>query len=144
MAVRVETVPAAATGTLETLLQNLRESATRISSTDLWEEATVWPRVRPGSQAVSEHQETVGVSAVLVEVTPERCAQILPSVSDNLVGIAEGFQPENGSCSTSGLLWEAGSMLQEGADLTEGIATVAPSPVVLAAKISEDIVSGCG
>ena len=122
-------------------------SANRISSTTrpqdpgrgasqitaLREEATAWPRVRPGSQAVSEHQETVGVSAVLVEVTQERCAQILPSVMDSLVGIAEGFQPENGSCSTRGLLWEAGSMLQEGADLTEGVAIVAPSPVVLAA-----------
>ena len=31
-------------------------------------------------------------------------------------------------------------MLQEGADLTEGVTTVAPSPVVLAAKISEDVV----
>ena len=31
-------------------------------------------------------------------------------------------------------------MLQEGADLTEGVASVAPSPVVLAAKLSEDVV----
>ena len=81
---------------------------------------------------------------MLVEVTPERCAQILPrilpSVSDSLVGIADELQPENGSCSTRGLLWEVGSMLQEGADLTEGVTTVAPSPVVLAAKISEDVV----
>ena len=124
-------------------------SATRISSTTrpqdpgggatqstaLREEATVCPRVQLGHR----HQETVGVSAVLVEVTPERCAQIFPSVSDNLVGIAEGLQPENGSCSTRGLLWEAGSILQEGADLTKGVATVAPSPVILAAKISEDV-----
>ena len=66
------------------------------------------------------HQETVGVSAVLVELT-------------------EGFQPENGSCSTRGLLWEAGSMLQEGADLTEGVATVAPSPVVrLGGEVSRE------
>ena len=54
------------------------------------------------------------------QMCSERCAQILPSGSDNLMGIAEGFQPEYGSCSTRGLLWESGSMLQEGADLTEG------------------------
>ena len=33
---------------------------------------------------------TSGVSAVLVEVTPERCAQIFPSGLDNLMSIAEG------------------------------------------------------
>ena len=62
--------------------------ATQISSTTrpqdpgggttLREEATAWPRVRPGPQAVSEHQETFGVSAVLVEMTPERGAPICP------------------------------------------------------------------
>ena len=77
---------------------------------------------------------------MLVEVTPERCAQIFPSGLDNLMSIAEGFQPENGSCSTRGLHWEAGIMLQEGADLSEGVATVAPSLVVLVAKSSEDVV----
>ena len=75
---------------------------------------------------VSENQETVRVSTVLVEMTPERGAQILPSVLDNLMSIAEGFQPEYGSCSARGLLWGAGSMLQEGADLTEGAVTVTP------------------
>ena len=100
--------------------------------TALQEEATAWPLVRPGPQAVSEHQETVGVSAVLVEITPELGAQILPSVPDNLMSIAEEFQVEYGSCS--------GSMLQEGADIPEGATTVAPPPVVLAAKFPNDVV----
>ena len=55
------------------------------------------------------------------------------------MSIAKGFQPEYGSCSACGL-WEVGSMLQEGADLTEGAATVAPPPVVLAVKFPEDVV----
>ena len=77
---------------------------------------------------------------MLVEMTPERGARILPSVPDNLMSIAEGFQPENGSCSTRGLFWETGSMLQGGADLTEGVTTLVPSPVVLEAKFPEDVV----
>ena len=60
------------------------------------------------------------LSAVLVEATPERSAQILPSVSDSVVVIAEGFQSEDGTSSECGPLWEAGSVLHEHADFAGG------------------------
>ena len=55
--------------------------------------------------------------------------RFLPLVPDNLMSIAEGFQPKYGSYSA-----------HEGTDLTEGATTLAPTPVVLAAKFPEDVV----
>ena len=70
--------------------------------------AMAWPLAQPMSQTVPKRPETVGVSAVLVQATPGRSARILPSVSDSVVVIAEGFQSEDGTSSECGPLWEAG------------------------------------
>ena len=89
---------------------------------------------------VTHGRETFVVSAVLVEATPGRSARILPSVSDSVVVIAEGFQSEYGTSLARGLLQEAGGVLQEYVDLAVGgVAAVAPSPVVLAAGIPEGV-----
>ena len=84
------------------------------------------------SQTVPKRPETVVVSAVLVEATPGRSARNLPSVSDSVVVIAEGFQSEDRTSSECGPLREAGSVLHERADFAGGVAAVATSPVVLA------------
>ena len=74
----------------------------------------------PTSQMVLRQPETVGVSAVLVEATPEWSDRILSSVSDNVMVIAEEFQPDDGTCSECGLLWEAGGVLHVCTDYAAG------------------------
>ena len=56
---------------------------------------------------------------MLVEATPGRSARILPSVSDGVVVIAEGFQSDNSTSSACGLL-EAGGVLHKCADFAGG------------------------
>ena len=65
---------------------------------------------------------------------PERSARTLPSVPDNLPGLAEEFRPD--SCPTRGFLREAGSMPKTGADMAEGVVTVVSPQVILAEEVS--------
>ena len=75
--------------------------------------ATAWPMAQPTpmSQTVLKQPETVVVSAVLVEATPERSDRILSSVSHSVMVMSEEFQPDDGTRSESCLLWEAGGVL---------------------------------
>ena len=75
--------------------------------------ATAWPiaQATPTSQTVLKQPETVGVSAVLVEMTPERSDRILSSISDSVMVMTEEFQPDDGTRSESGLLREACGVL---------------------------------
>ena len=64
-----------------------------------WDGAMAWPMAQPTptSQMVLKQPETVGVSAVLVEATPERSDRILSSVSDSVMVMTEEFQLDDGA-----------------------------------------------
>ena len=92
------------------------------------------------AQTVPKRPDTVGVSAVLVEMTPGRSTRILPSVPDGVVVVAKGFRSEDGTSSASGLLREAGGVLHENTDFAGGgggVAAMATSPVVIAEDMTE-------
>ena len=72
------------------------------------------------SQTVLKQPETVGVSAVLVEATPEWSGRILSSVSDGVMVMAEKFQPDDETCLERGLLREAGGVLHVFTDFAWG------------------------
>ena len=74
----------------------------------------------PTPQTVLRQPETVGVSAMLVEATPELSDKILSSVSVSVMVMTEEFQPDDGTRSESGLLQEAGGVLHVGADVAGG------------------------
>ena len=74
----------------------------------------------PTSQTVLKQLETVGVSAVLVEETPERSDRILSSVLDSAMVMAEEFQLDNGTRSESGLLRQVGGVLHVCTDIAGG------------------------
>ena len=76
---------------------------------------------------------------MLVEATPGQNTQILPSVPDGVVVVAEGFQSEDGTSSASGLLREARGVLHECAYFAGEIAAVATSPVVCAEDTTEGV-----
>ena len=92
-----------------------------------WDGATAWLMVQPTpkSRTVLKRPEIVGVSVVLVEATPEQSDRILSSVSDSVMVVAEGFQPDDGThddvtCSESGLLRDAGGVLHVCTDFVGG------------------------
>ena len=107
--------------------------------------AMVWPTAQPTpmSQMVLRQPETVGVSTVLVEATPERSDRILSSVSDSVMMMAEEFQPDDGSRTESGFLQEAGGVLHVCTDFCWGgggvVAAAATSPVLFAEDITEGV-----
>ena len=53
--------------------------------------ATAWPMTQTTSRPVLVRQETVGMSAVLVDATPSRRDWIMSSISDSGMMVAEGF-----------------------------------------------------
>ena len=68
--------------------------------------ATAWPMVQPTTHPILIRLETVDVSAVLVDATPRWRDRILPSVSDSVMVVAEGFQPDDWTRLGRGLgLW---------------------------------------
>ena len=80
--------------------------------------ATAWPMAQPTptSQTALRQPETVGVSAVLIETTPERSDRILSSVPASMMVMTGEFQPDDGTWDESGLLREAGGVLHRGTD----------------------------
>ena len=74
----------------------------------------------PAYAYVTNGTETAGVSAVLVEATPEWSDQIISSVSDSVMVMPEELQPDDGTHSKSGLLREAGGVLHIGTDFPGG------------------------
>ena len=101
--------------------------------------ATAWPMAQPTSQPVLMRPETVEVSAVLVDATLRRRDRILPSVSDSVMVVAEGFQPDDWTRSGSGLPRRDGSVMDECMDFAGGVAAVATSPVVFVGDVAVEV-----
>ena len=78
--------------------------------------AMAWPKAQPTSQPVLMRPEVVGVSAVLVDATLRRIDQILSSVTDSVMAIAERFQLDDWTRLGSGLPRMEGSVVDECAD----------------------------
>ena len=101
--------------------------------------ATAWPMTQPNSQPVLMRPETVGVSAVLVAATLRRRDRILSSISDSVMMVAEGFQPDDWTHSGSGLPRRDGRVMDECTDLVGEVAAVATSPVVFVGDVAAEV-----
>ena len=102
--------------------------------------ATAWPMPQPTSQPVLVRPEAVGVSVVSVDATLRRRDQIMCSISDSVMVVTEGFQPDDWTRSVSGLPRREGSVVDECAEGGGGVATVATSPVVLVGDIAVGVI----
>ena len=98
--------------------------------------AMAWPMAHPSSQQVLVQPEVVGVSAVSVDATLRRIYRILSSVSDSVMVVTEGFQPDDWTRSGSGLPLSEGSVVDECGDIAGGVAAVVMSLVVLVGDIA--------
>ena len=98
--------------------------------------ATAWPIAQPTSQSVLMRSETVGVSAVLVDATLRWSDRSLSSVSDSVMLVAEGFQPDDWTHSGSGLPRRDRRVMDECTDFAGGAAAVATSPAVFVGDVT--------
>ena len=98
--------------------------------------ATAWAMAQPTSQSVLMRPETVGVSAVLVDATLRRSDRILSFVSDSVMLVAGGFQPDDLTHSGSGLPRRDGRVMDECTYFAGVAAAVATSPAVFVGDVA--------